>query len=128
MKTFYEEVGGEAFFNDFVSQFYARVATNPILRPMYPEKDMQGAALRLKMFLEQYWGGPTTYSELRGHPRLRMRHAGFHIDLAARDAWLSCALGALEGMEMSEIHRTQLQQYLEMAAHGMVNSPETHFQ
>lgn len=128
MTTFYEEVGGEAFFNDFVSQFYARVATNPILRPMYPEKDMQGAALRLKMFLEQYWGGPTTYSELRGHPRLRMRHAGFHIDLAARDAWLSCALGALEGMEMSEIHRTQLQQYLEMAAHGMVNSPETHFQ
>ena len=128
MTTFYEEVGGEAFFNDFVSQFYARVATNPILRPLYPEKDMQGAALRLKMFLEQYWGGPTTYSELRGHPRLRMRHAGFHIDLAARDAWLSCALGALEGMEMSEIHRTQLQQYLEMAAHGMVNSPETHFQ
>ena len=128
MTTFYEEVGGEAFFNDFVSQFYARVATNPILRPMYPEKDMQGAALRLKMFLEQYWGGPTTYSELRGHPRLRMRHAGFHIDLAARDAWLSCALGALEGMEMSEIHRTQLQQYLEMAAYGMVNAPETHFQ
>ena len=80
MSTFYEEVGGEPFFNDFVSQFYARAATHPILRPMYPEKDMHGAALRLKMFLEQYWGGPGTYSEERGHPRLRMRHAGFHID------------------------------------------------
>jgi hemoglobin len=93
---------------------------------MYPEKDMHGAALRLKMFLEQYWGGPTTYSDERGHPRLRMRHAGFHIDLAARDAWLNCAMGALEGMEMSEIHRVQLREYLEMAAHGMVNASETH--
>lgn len=128
MSTFYEEVGGEPFFNDFVSQFYARAATHPILRPMYPEKDMQGAALRLKMFLEQYWGGPTTYSEERGHPRLRMRHAGFHIDLAARDAWLSCALAALDGMEMKEHHREQLREYLEMAAHGMVNASETDFQ
>jgi hemoglobin len=91
---------------------------------MYPEKDMHGAALRLKMFLEQYWGGPTTYSDERGHPRLRMRHAGFHIDLAARDAWLSCALGALDGMEMKEDNRTQLREYLEMAAHGMVNASE----
>ncbi len=128
MTSFYEEVGGEPFFNDFVSQFYARVATDPILRPMYPEKDMHGAALRLKMFLEQYWGGPTTYSDERGHPRLRMRHAGFHIDLAARDAWLKCAMGALEGMEMSDIHRVQLREYLEMAAHGMVNASETHSQ
>ena len=128
MTTFYQEVGGEEFFNEFVSQFYARVATDPILRPMYPEKDLQGAATRLKMFLEQYWGGPTTYSEQRGHPRLRMRHAGFHIDLAARDAWLNCALGALEGMEMPEINRIQLREYLEMAAHGMVNASETHFQ
>ena len=126
--NFYDEVGGEAFFADLISQFYAHVATDPILRPMYPEKDMQGAALRLKMFLEQYWGGPGTYSEERGHPRLRMRHAGFHIDLAARDAWLNCALGALEGMEMSDIHRVQLREYLEMAAHGMVNASETHFQ
>ena len=91
---------------------------------MYPEKDMHGAAIRLKMFLEQYWGGPTTYSEERGHPRLRMRHAGFHIDLAARDAWLSCALGALDGMEMPDTHRVQLREYLEMAAHGMVNASE----
>lgn len=128
MATFYEEVGGEPFFNDFVSQFYARVATNQILLPMYPENDMQGAALRLKMFLEQYWGGPTTYSEERGHPRLRMRHAGFKIDLAARDAWLNCAMGALECMEMSDTNRVQLREYLEMAAHGMVNSSEMNSQ
>jgi hemoglobin len=95
---------------------------------MYPEKDMHGAALRLKMFLEQYWGGPTTYSEERGHPRLRMRHAGFHIDLAARNAWLNCAMGALAGMEMSDANRVQLREYLEMAAHGMVNASETHSQ
>jgi len=126
MSTFYEAVGGEAFFNDFVSQFYARVVTDPILRPMYPEKDMQGAAKRLKMFLEQYWGGPTTYSEERGHPRLRMRHAGFKIDLAARDAWLGCAMGALDGMKMDDANRVQLREYLEMAAHGMVNSSEMH--
>jgi len=126
MSTFYEAVGGEAFFNDFVSQFYARVVTDPILRPMYPEKDMQGAAKRLKMFLEQYWGGPTTYSEERGHPRLRMRHAGFKIDLAARDAWLACAMGALDGMKMDDANRVQLREYLEMATHGMVNSSETH--
>ncbi|QLL24787.1 globin [Actinobacteria bacterium IMCC26103] len=126
MSTFYEEVGGEAFFNDFVSQFYARVATDPILRPMYPEKDMQGAALRLKMFLAQYWGGPSTYSEERGHPRLRMRHAGFKIDIAARDAWLACAMGALDGMQMPDTNRAQLREYLEMAAHGMINSSENH--
>ena len=128
MSSFWEEVGGTEFFVELTSAFYAQVSTDPILRPMYPESDLHGAAERLQLFLEQYWGGPTTYSELRGHPRLRMRHAGFHIDLAARDAWLNCALGALEGMEMPEIHRIQLREYLEMAAHGMVNASETHFQ
>lgn len=125
MKTFYEEVGGESFFVDLVSQFYAHVATDPILRPMYPESDLKGAAIRLQTFLEQYWGGPTTYSDNRGHPRLRMRHAGFHIDLAARDAWLDCMKKAMDQMEMQEIHRTQLWNYLEMAAHSMVNQPES---
>ena len=125
MKTFYEEVGGEAFFSDLVSQFYAHVATDPILRPMYPESDLKGAALRLQTFLEQYWGGPTTYSDNRGHPRLRMRHSGFHIDLAARDAWLNCMKQAMDGMEMEDIHRVQLWEYVEMAAHSMVNQAES---
>ena len=124
MSTFYDEVGGEPFFLDLVSQFYARVATNEILRPMYPESDMKGAAQRLVMFLEQYWGGPSTYSEVRGHPRLRMRHAQFHIDAAARDAWLSCMLDSMALMEMDQEHREQLSNYFEMAAHSMVNQPE----
>ena len=83
--NYYEVFGGEAFFADLVSQFYAHVAVDPILRPMYPESDLKGAARRLQIFLEQYWGGPTTYQEERGHPRLRMRHAGFHINPAAKE-------------------------------------------
>jgi len=123
VSTFYDEIGGEAFFTELVSGFYARVATDPILRPMYPESDMKGAAWRLQKFLEQYWGGPSTYSEERGHPRLRMRHVGFHIDLAARDAWLACMMAAIDDLEMQDIHRNQLVSYVEMAAHSMVNQP-----
>ena len=123
MSTFYDEIGGEEFFVELVSGFYTRVATDPILRPMYPESDMKGAAWRLQKFLEQYWGGPGTYSEERGHPRLRMRHAGFAIDLAARDAWLECMMAAINDMEIEEILRNQLVEYIEMAAHSMVNQP-----
>ena len=121
--TFYEEVGGEPFFNDFVSQFYARAATNPILRPMYPEKDMQGAALRLKMFLEQYWGGPKTYSEQRGHPRLRMRHAEFPITPEARDKWLDHMRKAVDSIRLSPELDEELWEYLVDAAYAMVNTP-----
>lgn len=120
MTTMYDEVG-DALFADLVSQFYARVSQNPILAPMYPEEDMKGAAERLKMFLVQYWGGPTTYTEVRGHPRLRMRHAGFHIDEAARDEWLSCMKEAVEGVDMDDELREQLWDYLQMAAHALVN-------
>ena len=122
--NYYELFGGEPFFSDLVSLFYARVATNEILRPMYPERDMEGAATRLKMFLEQYWGGPTTYSEERGHPRLRMRHAGFHIGPAAKDAWLSCMREAVEGMEMEKEAQEKLWRYLEAAAEHLLNSFE----
>jgi len=111
VSTFYDEIGGEAFFTELVSGFYARVA------------DMKGAASRLQKFLEQYWGGPSTYSEERGHPRLRMRHVGFHIDLAAHDAWLSCMMAAIDDLEIEEILRNQLVSYVEMAAHSMVNQP-----
>ena len=124
MSSFYEQVGGEAFFADLVSQFYAHVATDPILRPMYPDSDMKGAAERLQMFLEQYWGGPTTYQENRGHPRLRMRHAGFHINAAARDAWLNAMHVVVDGIEMDAALRAQLWSYLEMAANSMVNQPD----
>ncbi len=120
--NYYEEFGGEPFFADLASQFYAHVATNEILRPMYPESDMKGAARRLQIFLEQYWGGPTTYQEERGHPRLRMRHAGFHINPAAQDAWLDCMRKAVDGMEMKTELRDKLWRYLEGAAHHMVNA------
>ena len=124
MSSFYEQVGGEKFFSDLVSQFYAHVATDPILRPMYPEGDLKAAAEHLQLFLEQYWGGPTTYQENRGHPRLRMRHAGFHINAAARDAWLNAMHVVIEGIEMDETLRGQLWSYLEMAANSMVNQPD----
>ena len=124
MSSFYEEIGGEAFFADLTAQFYAQVAIDPILRPMYPESDLKAAAKRLQWFLEQYWGGPTTYQENRGHPRLRMRHAQFHINLAAHDAWLSAMRTAVDGVEMKAEHREQLWGYLEMAAAAMINQPD----
>ena len=124
MSSFYEEIGGEAFFADLTAQFYAQVAVDPILRPMYPETDLKAAALRLQWFLEQYWGGPTTYQENRGHPRLRMRHSEFHINLAAHDAWLKAMRAAVDGVEMKPEHKEQLWGYLEMAAAAMINQPD----
>ena len=124
MTTFYEEIGGEAFFAELVSQFYAQVAVDPILRPMYPDTDLKAAALRLQWFLEQYWGGPTTYQENRGHPRLRMRHSEFHVNLAAHDAWLKAMRAAVDGVEMKPEHKEQLWGYLEMAAAAMINQPD----
>jgi hemoglobin len=124
MSSFYEDIGGEAFFTDLVSQFYAQVALDPILRPMYPESDLKAAATRLQWFLEQYWGGPTTYQENRGHPRLRMRHAEFHINLAAHDAWIKAMRTAVDGVEIKPELKEQLWSYLEMAAAAMVNQPD----
>ena len=124
MSSFYERIGGSAVFAELVSQFYAQVAVDPVLRPMYPDKDMKGAALRLQMFLEQYWGGPSTYSEERGHPRLRMRHAGFHIASAQRDAWLTCMRKAVLGLELEKDLEIEMLEYLEMAANSLVNQPD----
>jgi hemoglobin len=124
MSTFYEQVGGEKFFADLVSQFYAVVATDSILRPMYPETDMKGAAQRLQWFLEQYWGGPSTYQENRGHPRLRMRHAEFAVTATARDAWLNAMHTAVDGVEIDPALKAELWGYLEMAAHSLVNQPD----
>lgn len=124
--TLFEQFGGEAFFASLVSHFYAGVAADPVLRPMYPEADLGPAARRLQLFLEQYWGGPTTYSEERGHPRLRMRHAPFPIDLAARERWLhhmGTALAATETQFPLEPGlRAELWAYLESAATAMVNT------
>ena len=124
MSTFWEEIGGTDFFEELISAFYAQVAVDPILRPMYPESDLHGAAERLQMFLEQYWGGPTTYSELRGHPRLRMRHNQFFIDSKAKEAWLSAMRKALDSVDIDQAHRAELWNYLELAANSLVNQPD----
>ena len=121
MDTFYDRVGGRATFEQLVSHFYALVAIDPILKPMYPDEDFHGAARRLMMFLEQYWGGPTSYQQERGHPRLRMRHAQFPIDLAARDAWLRCMKSAVDELDIEVADRVILWSYLELAANSLVN-------
>jgi hemoglobin len=121
--SLYEEMGGRATFEKLVSHFYALVAVDPVLRPMYPEDDLKGAAERLLMFLEQYWGGPTTYSEQRGHPRLRMRHSQFKIGEMERDIWLQHMKSAVDELEMREDLRDELWSYLVMAANSMVNQP-----
>jgi hemoglobin len=96
MATDYDNFGGKDFFTSLVKDFYQEIINDPILKPMYPEDDLDGAIERLTLFLMQYWGGPSTYSELRGHPRLRMRHAAFPIDFAARDSWLKNMTVALD--------------------------------
>lgn len=120
--TVYEAVGGEAFFVELVDRFYAGVAADARLRPMYPEEDLAGAADRLRGFLVQYWGGPTTYSDERGHPRLRMRHAPFVIDAAARDAWLEHMDAALAAMAADPAVDVAMREYFSMAATHMVNT------
>lgn len=122
--NFYELVGGEPTFRKLVDEFYAGVAEDPILRPMYPEEDLGPANERFRLFLIQYWGGPGTYSETRGHPRLRMRHAPFVVGPAQRDAWLRQMRRAVDAIALEPELEAVLWEYLERAAHFMVNAPE----
>ncbi len=124
--SFYAAVGGAETFRRIVEVFYAEVAADPELRPMYPEEDLGPAADRLRMFLEQYWGGPKTYSEQRGHPRLRMRHAPYTVNPWARDRWLKHMRKAVDSVDLAPLHRATLWDYLERAAHSLVNSFEEH--
>lgn len=121
MTTPYEQFGGEQFFTDLVHDFYAGVASDPELRPMYPEQDLAPAERRLRMFLEQYWGGPRTYSDERGHPRLRMRHAPFAIGERHRDLWLLHMRRALDNRRLPLEQDQQMWDYLLMAANSMIN-------
>ena len=120
--TPYEMFGGHDFFAALVRDFYAGVATDDVLRPMYPEQDLGPAEERLRMFLEQYWGGPTTYSELRGHPRLRMRHAPYVIDFDAMQHWLDHMRTALDARQLPPEDDAELWKYFAMAAFSMVNT------
>jgi hemoglobin len=121
-ETFYDRVGGAAVFDRLVSVFYEGVAQDEVLRPLYPEQDLGPAADRLRMFLEQYWGGPHTYSDQRGHPRLRMRHAPYRVDGEARDRWLSHMRTAVDALQLDPDLDAELWGYLVMAAHSLVNA------
>ena len=121
-ESFYQRVGGTETFRRLVHRFYQGVADDPLLRPLYPEEDLTGAEERLRLFLEQYWGGPKTYGETRGHPRLRMRHAPFTIGAAERDAWLSHMRDAVDELHLPADLDDRLWDYLTVAAHSLVNA------
>jgi hemoglobin len=125
-RSVFDQVGGWAFFEDLVDRFYDAVAIDPVLVPLYPEApDLIGGRRRLTMFLVQYWGGPTTYTEERGHPRLRMRHAPFVIGRVERDRWLEAMRAALDGVgtDLPAALRDRLWAYFTMAAEAMRNQP-----
>lgn len=122
--TAYQAMGGRATFERLVRRFYQGVRTDDVLAPMYPEEDFDGAVERLTMFLEQYWGGPTTYSETRGHPRLRMRHMPYAVTPLARDRWLQHMREGVDELGLPEDLETMLWDYLQRAAFSMVNTME----
>lgn len=122
--SFYDLVGGEPTFRKLVTEFYAGVAGDPLLRPIYPEEDLGPATERLTLFLIQYWGGPHTYSEQRGHPRLRMRHAPFRVGPAERDAWLGHMRRALDTLELPAEQDARLWDYFTRATTFLVNTPD----
>lgn len=122
--SFWQKIGGRPTFEKLVRHFYEGIKVDEVLLPMYPADDLEGAVQRLTGFLEQYWGGPGTYSEQRGHPRLRMRHQGFKVNAEARDHWLANMRTALDSLELSPLDDATMWSYLDRAAHAMVNTFE----
>ncbi len=122
--SFFAEIGGHETFVALVDRFYLGVAQDDVLRPLYPEQDLGAARERLTLFLEQYWGGPDTYNRTRGHPRLRMRHAGFRIGPLARDRWLTHMRDAVDSLHLPPAQHALLWDYLERAAHSLINTFE----
>ena len=120
-RNFYDDVGGAPVFHKIIGRFYEEVAADPVLRPLYPEEDLGPAEDRLRMFLEQYWGGPRTYSDQRGHPRLRMRHVPFAIGPAERDRWLTHMRAAIAASAPPDDVAAELDRYFTMAAEAMRN-------
>ena len=119
-ETLYEQVGGDPTFRRLVDAFYARVERDPLLRPIFPE-DLEPGKENQFLFLTQYWGGPPRYDALRGHPRLRMRHAPFKIGQAERDAWLGNMLAAIDEVGIPEPARAALREYFETGSTFMIN-------
>ena len=122
--NFFELVGGTDTFKKLTDAFYEGVKDDEVLRPMYPEDDLGPAAERLRMFLEQYWGGPTTYQDTRGHPRLKMRHQPFKINPLARERWLLHMRAALDSLKLPPLKEAELWAYLDRAATAMLNTFE----
>ena len=122
MSTFYDEIGGSPTIRGIVKRFYEGVAEDEVLRPLYPEADLTDAEDRFAMFLEQYWGGPTTYSDQRGHPRLRMRHAPFAVTPTARDHWLRHFRAGLDEADLTPEQDAQFWEYVTHAAQFMINT------
>ena len=122
--TFYDQVGGHETFRKLAQRFYAGVAADPELRALYPQDDLGPAEMRFRMFLEQYWGGPATYAQERGHPRLRMRHAPFKVTPTQRDRWLTHIMAAVDSLDLAPTNDLILRDYLDRAAQSMVNSLE----
>ena len=122
--TVYQAMGGRPTFERLVRRFYEGVRTDDVLAPMYPEDDLEGAVERLTMFLEQYWGGPSTYSDTRGHPRLRMRHAPYAVSPLARDRWLQHMRDGVDELELPADLEALLWDYLQRAAFSLVNTME----
>ena len=120
-RSLFERAGGLAFFERLVARFYEGVADDPVLRPLYPEAELAPAQRRLTLFLAQYWGGPTTYNDERGHPRLRMRHFPFAIGGAERDRWLVHMRAAVDEVAPPDDVRAELERYFDMAAEAMRN-------
>jgi hemoglobin len=122
VSTFYDEIGGFETFKRLVDRFYEGVATDEVLRPLYPEEDLGPAAERFTLFLVQYWGGPTTYSDNRGHPRLRMRHAPFAVTPTAKEHWLKHSRAGLDEVALTPEQDAQFWDYVTHAAQFMVNT------
>lgn len=122
--SFYDDIGGEPIFEKITSEFYEYVADDEVLAPMYPEEDFGPAKDRLKYFFIQYWGGPTIYSDTRGHPRLRMRHTPYKIGPIARDRWLLHMTTAIRNAELPPLQEATFLDYVERAAHAMINTFE----
>lgn len=119
----FEAAGGMGFFEQLVDAFYARVAADEVLLRLYPTpEDLAPARARLTLFLAQYWGGPTTYSDARGHPRLRMRHAPFVVGTTERDHWMAAMTGALDSMDPAPALRERFDAYFAMSAEAMRNA------
>lgn len=120
--SFYDRVGGRPTFDKLIAEFYRGVAEDAPLRALYPEEDLGPAEERLRMFMEQYFGGPKEYQARRGHPRLRMRHAPFAVSPDMRDRWLTHMLAAIDSLELPEAEDAEIREYVTRAAHFMVNT------